>query len=223
MSGYSNLQNEPEKKWFSLPFDDVERKFDSSINQGLSSTEAQGRLVKYGPNTLLKEKKRSRILDFLDEFTDPLVIILIIAAVVSVLVTVFGEGETDFTDAIVIGVIVILNAIIGFVQEGKADAAIDALRKISAPEAIVIRDGREIRIKAADIVPGDIITVQEGDRIPADGRLFEASNLKCEEAALTGESVPVSKHANLITDPEVALADCKNMLYASTLITFGRG
>ena len=215
-----------EEKWFSIPVDEVEKKLGASISQGLSSADVETRLAKYGPNQLQQEKRRPRWKDFLEEFTDPLVIILIVAAVLSVVVQFFGgeEGEgPDFTDAIVITAIVILNAIIGFVQEGKADAALEALKNISAPEAVVVRGGKETKIKAIELVPGDTVLLQEGDRVPADGRLFEASNLKIEEAALTGESVPVSKKIDIIPDLETALADRKNMVFASTLATFGRG
>ncbi len=217
-------QTKSEEKWFSLPVAEVETKLGTSVSQGLSSTEAQKRLAQYGPNELQQEKKRARWKDFLDEFTDPLVIILIAAAVISVVVQFFGtEEEPDFTDAIVIAAIVILNAIIGFLQEGKADAALEALKSISAPEAVVIRDGKEQKIKAVGLIPGDVVLLAEGDKVPADGRLIDASNLKIEEAALTGESVPVSKKIDLITDLETALADRKNMVFASTLATFGRG
>ncbi len=206
----------PKEKWFAMPFEEVEKKLQTSTNTGLTQSDATARLQKYGPNELKKEEKIPRWKVFLQGFNDPLMYILIVAALISMI---FGE----IVDGIVIIVIVILNAIVGFVEEGKADEAIEALKNMTAPEANVIRDGTEKKVKAAELVPGDIIVLGEGDRIPADGRVFEQSNLKSQEASLTGESQPLSKNAEVLDDPETALAERKNMVFASTLATYGRG
>jgi len=204
------------ESWYAMPFETVEKKLQSSTKAGLTKSEAVARLQKYGLNELKKEEKKPRWKVFLEEFKDPLIYILIAAAIISI---VFNE----LLDAIIIIIIVVLNAIIGFIEEGKADAAIEALKNMAAPEANIIRDGTEMKIKAAEIVPGDIIVLGEGDRIPADGRIFEQSNLKTQEASLTGESVPLTKITDVLDDPETPLAERKNMVYASTLATYGRG
>ena len=205
------------EKWFLLTAEEVEKKLSTSFTDGLSNEEVLIRKEKYGPNELQAGEKTPRWKVFLQQFQDPLIYILIAAAVLSAI------AEHGGHDWIVIAVIVFLNAIIGYAQEGKADKAIEALRNISAPEAQVIRDGKEISIKARELVPGDIIVIHEGDMIPADGRIFEEKNLKAEEAALTGESVPVNKHTKIIEDEECPLAEHKNMLFSSTLATYGRG
>jgi Ca2+-transporting ATPase len=208
---------EEQEKWFTFSIEKVVDTLNTSQEGGLTSEEAQLRLEKYGPNELVAGKKTPAWKRLLQQFMDPLIYILIVAAIVSALV------EHGGSDWIVIAVIVILNAIIGFYQEGKADKAIEALKSYAAPEAQVIRDGKEFKLKAKDLVPGDLLLLHEGDMIPADGRLIEAINLKIEEAALTGESVPVSKKSKIIDDPECPLAERKNMMFSSTLATYGRG
>ncbi|QEE14674.1 cation-translocating P-type ATPase [Promethearchaeum syntrophicum] len=212
-----NTHDNITEKWFLLTPKETEEKLQSSLTEGLSSSESLTRLEKYGPNELQAGKKTPRWLVFLQQFQDPLIYILIVSAIIS------AVAEHGGHDWIVIAVIIFLNAIIGFFQEGKADKAIEALKNYSAPDAQVIRDGKEISIKARELVPGDIIVIHEGDMIPADGRIFEEKNLKAEEAALTGESVPVNKNINIIEDPECPLAEHKNMLFSSTLATYGRG
>jgi Ca2+-transporting ATPase len=227
MSVEVQKETAPKEKWFMMTPEDVAAKLSTSLKSGLTSEEAKLRLEKYGYNELKQKEKDPWWKRFLAEFNDFLVYILIVAALLSAIVEYIESsqhGEPTFGyDWIVIAVIVILNAIIGFVQEGKADAALEALKKMSAPEAQVIRDGKEISIKAREIVIGDIIVLHEGDMVPADGRIFEESNLKAEEAALTGESVPVTKRVSVISDPETPLAEMKNMVFSSTLVTFGRG
>ncbi len=187
MSGETNLNPLKEEiLWFMLPPEEVEHKLNTSMNSGLSSSEIENRVKQFGLNELQKETKTPRWKVFLQGFNDPLIYILIGAAIISMFLK-------EVTDAITIIVIVIINAIIGFITEGKADSAIEALKKISSPETVVLRDGNEKKIKTEDIVPGDIIIIHEGDKIPADARLFEISNFKVEEAALTGESVPVTE------------------------------
>ncbi|UYP45291.1 Potassium-transporting ATPase ATP-binding subunit [Candidatus Lokiarchaeum ossiferum] len=218
---------EPQEKWFTFSTEQVEKKLSTSITAGLSSADAKARLAKYGPNELTATEKIPRWKVFLQQFNDVLIYILIAAALISAImeyIETSSHGEASFGwDWLVIAIIVILNAVIGFIQEGKADDAIEALRSMSAPDAQVVRDGKEVMIKAREIVPGDLLILNEGDKIPADGRLFEESNFKIEEAALTGESVAVKKDIKIIENEECALADRKNMVFSSTLATYGRG
>jgi len=215
-------ESAPKEKWFMMEPEDVAKKLSTSLKDGLTTDEANLRLEKYGYNELRQKEKDPWWKRLLAQFNDFLIYILIGAAIISAVAELIQTGEAGF-DWIVIAVIIVLNSVIGFVQEGKADDAIEALKKMSAPDAQVIRDGREQTVKAREITIGDIVVLHEGDLVPADGRIFEESNLKVEEAALTGESVPVSKKLNIITDPECPLADIKNMTFSSTLVTFGRG
>lgn len=186
------------------------------LTNGLTGAEARARLEKYGPNEL-KEKPRPGFFSLLfDQFKDFLIIILIAAAVLSVLL-----GE--WIDAIVILAIVVLNSVIGVVQESKAEASLAALKKMSAPNARVIRDGQQQTIPARELVVGDLVMVEAGNYIPADLRLIEAVNLKSEEASLTGESVPVDKNAKVILEPDPPIGDRDNCAFSSMLVTYGRG
>ncbi|MHA1675538.1 MAG: cation-translocating P-type ATPase [Promethearchaeota archaeon] len=211
----------PDIPWWSMSIPEVETKLATSTNNGLSTAEVQKRLEEYGHNELQAEEKRPRWKVFLDQFKDVLIYILMLSAVASGVLNYVEKGHLG-EDWIVIAVIVILNAVIGYIQEGKADSAIEALMNFAAPDAQVIRDGKEISIKARELVPGDVILIHEGDMLPADGRIFELSNMKLEEAALTGESVPLYKHIDVI-GAETPLAERKNCVYASTLCTYGRG
>jgi Ca2+-transporting ATPase len=181
---------------------------------GLTSEEAQKRSVTYGSNELTKEKKASPIKLFLEQFTDILMIILLIATGLSVAI-----GET--IDALIIFAIVLATACLGFFEEYRSEKAVEALKKMTAPSAIVLRDGKETKIPASELVPGDIILVFTGDKIPADARLLEAHNLKIEEAALTGESAPVNKGVNPLAE-DTQLNDRKNMIYTGTIVAYGR-
>ena len=186
-----------------------------STKEGLSGSQVSERRVKYGSNELTEAKKTSPITIFFNQFKNLLVGLLIVAIVISVAVG-------ALIDASVISVIVVANAILGFVQEYRAEKAMQALKKLSAPQAIVFRDGKEKKIPAKDIVPGDIVVLQEGDRVPAGCRLLEAFSLQVDESALTGESTPVEKQVS--TFPEkTALADRKNMIFMNTVVTRGRG
>ena len=184
--------------------------------QGLTSEEARARLERYGPNELEEKKKRHPLMMFLDQFRDFMILVLIAAAVISGFI-----GEASDTIAIV--VIVVLNAIIGFVQEYRAEKAMEALKKMAAPYATVLRDGRPVNLPAKELVPGDMVLLEAGRIVPADIRLTEAIQLKVEEAALTGESVPVEKHTETIQDRDIPLGDRKNMAYKGTIVTYGRG
>ncbi len=184
--------------------------------QGLTSEEARARLERYGPNELEEKKKRHPLMMFIDQFRDFMILVLIAAAVISGFI-----GEASDTIAIV--VIVVLNAIIGFVQEYRAEKAMEALKKMAAPYATVLRDGRPVNLPAKELVPGDMVLLEAGRIVPADIRLTEAIQLKIEEAALTGESVPVEKHTETIQDRDIPLGDRKNMAYKGTIVTYGRG
>ncbi|HLS52569.1 MAG TPA: HAD-IC family P-type ATPase, partial [Tissierellaceae bacterium] len=184
--------------------------------RGLAQNEVELRLNKYGLNELKEEKRTTFASKLISQFSDFLVLILIGAAIISMAV-----GELK--DAIVILAIVIVNAFLGIYQEGKAEKALDALKKMASSNAKVIRDGKAVVIPANTLVPGDIVLLDAGDIIPADLRLIESSNLKIEEASLTGESVPIEKRANEVYKEEVSLGDRHNMAYMSTVVTYGRG
>ena len=188
----------------------------SANDGGLSSQEARKRLSDYGPNELQAARHISPWEILLEQFKNVLIIILLIATALSAFL---GEG----IDAIAIAVIVLFAVGLGFVQEYRAERAIEALRQMAAPTAAVLRDGEEEEIPAREVVPGDVIVLRAGDKIPADARLFEAINLQAEEAALTGESVPVEKHKDVIGNGSLALGDRKNMVYGGTAVTYGRG
>ncbi|MDD4498358.1 MAG: HAD-IC family P-type ATPase, partial [Methanosarcinaceae archaeon] len=182
---------------------------------GLSSEEAEKRLLEYGKNELEEGEKISSLKLFLSQFKSLLILILIAAALVSA-----GLGE--IVDAVVIMFTVFLAGMLGFVQEYRAEKAIDLLKSLTAPEALVIREGTEIEIPSSELVPGDIILLEVGNRVPADGRLVEAVNLRADESALTGESVPVRKDS-VVLPPETEASDRLNLVYSGTVVTYGRG
>ena len=196
--------------------DEVVRDLQTHLEKGLSGEETQDRLRKYGPNELTERPRPGFFSLLLNQFNNFLVIILIVAAVVTVLL-----GE--YIDAIAITVIIVLNAVLGVIQESKAEQAIASLKKMAAPHAQVIRDGRQTSIPGRELVVGDIVLLEAGNYVPADMRLVESVNLKVEEASLTGESLPVEKKAKVVLDKEIPLGDRKNTVFMSTLITYGRG
>lgn len=202
--------------WWMLSATDCLAKLNTNAAAGLDVQEAQRRLEEYGPNELQAAHRVSPWTLLLQQFKNVLIIILFIATVLSA----FLGHEIE---AIAIAVIVLLAVLLGFVQEYRAERAIEALRQMAAPTADVIRDGQEINIPARELVPGDIIVLRAGDKIPADARLIEAINLQIEEAALTGESVPVEKNIAPMANPNSALGDRKNIAYAGTAATYGRG
>jgi Ca2+-transporting ATPase len=187
-----------------------------SQRTGISNTEAQKRLNEFGTNELQEKKKRTTLLMFLDQFKDFMILVLIGAAVIA---GVIG----DLADTLVIIAIVIINAIIGFVQEYRAEKAMEALKKMAAHSATVLREGAIARVAAAELVPGDVVMLEAGSLVPADLRLMETAQLKAEEAALTGESVSVEKHSRTLIEDQLPLADRKNMVYKGTTISYGRG
>jgi Ca2+-transporting ATPase len=196
----------------------------SDTARGLSQAEAGRRLERYGSNQLKSAPETPWWRRLLEQFQNFLVIILLVATAISVLEWMLQEPRESALpyEAIVILAIVLLNAMLGYFQEARAERSVRALMALAAPESTVVRDGERQRIPAHDIVPGDIVLIEAGDRIPADARLMESANLQVEEAALTGESVPVSKETRAI-DADVGLGDRRNMLFASTVATYGRG
>ena len=205
-----------EKNWYNQSPDEVLKNLSTTKERGLSEDEAKKRLEEYGENALAEEKKKSFGEKLKEQFFDPMIIILIAAALVSIFV---GEG----LDAGIIIAIVIVNAFLSIYQEGKAEEAIAALQKMSSPKAKVIRDGDHEEVDSNKLVPGDIIVLETGDIVPADLRLIESSNLKIDESSLTGESVAVEKHFDQVYDGKMEIGDRENLAYSSTIVTYGRG
>lgn len=217
------MQGEDMMKEYLKSADEVFADIGSSAN-GLTSTEAQTRLEKNGKNKLAEAKKPSVIKKFFAELADPMIIILLIAAAVSG-VTSALQNES-FTDVFIILAVVLINAVLGVVQESKAEKAIEALQKITAATSKVLRDGRPVTVKSEDLVVGDVVLLEAGDAVPADCRLIEEASLKAEESALTGESVPVTKCAEKLCadgEKDVPLGDRKNMVYMGSSVSYGRG
>ena len=210
-----------EKKWFNKEVKDVEAELKTDLENGLSSKQVEENKAKYGENELQEKKKEPLIKKFIAQFKDFSIIVLIIAAIVSGVVGV-AQGE-GFTDTIIILIVVLLNAVIGVAQESKAEKSLEALRKLSEHAAKVVRDGKEQVIPARELVPGDLVIIETGDYVSADLRIIEAVNLKSQESSLTGESVPVEKSIEAIEGEEIGIGDRVNMLFSSSLITYGRG
>lgn len=207
-----------EKPVYLQSVEDVFKGVQSSPS-GLSSKEAADRLEKYGANTLQEGKKKSLLEKFVDQFKDFMILVLLVAAVVSMFA---HSGDPDPTDAIIILAVVLLNAVLGVFQESKAEEAIEALKKMASPVASVLRDGHVEHIKGEDIVVGDVVILEAGDVVPADMRLFDVNTVKIEESALTGESVPVDKDLEIPSGDEVGIGDRTNMAFLSTNVTYGR-
>lgn len=210
-----------ESKWYNKTVSEVEEILETDVKNGLTQEKINKNLAKYGLNELQGKKKKSLFVKFLEQFKDFMIIILIFAAIISGAISI-AQGEA-ITDSIIILIVVIVNSIIGVAQEAKAEKSLEALQKLSGHEAKVIRDGNLQVVPAKDLVPGDIVVLETGDYIPADLRIIEAVNLKAQEASLTGESVPVEKQASKIENEEVPIGDRTNMLFSSSLITYGRG
>jgi Ca2+-transporting ATPase len=202
--------------WYRLSASEVLQQLGSSAEKGLTAHEAAGRLRQYGPNELEQAHRVSAWAVLAAQFKNLLIVILLIAVLLSVFL-----GQV--IEAIAIGVIVLFAALLGLYQEYRAERALEALQQMAAPTAAVLRDGQESNIPARDVVPGDVVYLRAGDKIPADGRLIEAVNLQDDEAALTGESVPVEKQTEALAEGEPAVADRTNMVYAGTIVTYGRG
>ena len=206
--------------WHCFYVEEVARKLGSNINTGLTEDEVKKRRDKYGENKLDKQKKESLFKRFIKQFNDFMIIILLIAAVISAVVAKM-QGTGDYIDSIIIIAIVVLNSIMGVVQEAKAEKSLEALKNMSAPVAKVKRNGRMIVVKSSELVPGDIIELEAGNYVPADCRLINSHNLKIEESSLTGETVPMLKEAGSILAENTALGDMTNMAYATTIVVNG--
>ncbi|WP_283690120.1 calcium-transporting P-type ATPase, PMR1-type [Clostridium perfringens] len=202
--------------WYKKSKNEILQELDVDEKNGLSSTEALRRLEKYGKNKLETKKKKTLFKQFLSQLKDVMIYILIIAAIISAFL-----GE--ISDALIILLVIVINAVIGVVQESKAEKALDALKELSTPKALVKRDGSLKEILSEDIVPGDIVIIDAGRYIPGDLRLIDTANLKIEESAFTGESVPSEKDASFLPNKEIPIGDQNNMAFMSTLATYGRG
>ena len=207
-------------KWFNQTTEEIIQELNTT-SEGLTSSEAAARIEANGKNKLAEAKKVSIIARFFKQFANLMIIVLLAAAAVSAVISII-EHES-FVDVFVILFVVIVNAILGTIQEAKAEKAIDALKEMTAAQCKVVRDGKMSFIRSEDLVVGDLIVLEAGDAVPADARIIEAASLKVEEAALTGESVPEEKHANVIEADEVALGDRRNMLYMGGTVVYGRG
>ena len=210
-----------EKNWFNKESKAIEEEFKTNINEGLTSKQVEEQRQKFGYNELKAKKKKSLFVKFLEQFKDFMIIVLIIAAIVSGVVG-YMEGE-GITDSLIILIVVIVNAIIGVVQENKAEKSLEALQKLSSHVAKVVRNGKVEVVASRELVPGDVVVLDTGDYVPADLRIVEGVNLKSQESSLTGESVPVDKNSEVITDEKVGIGDRTNMLFSSSLVTYGRG
>ena len=210
-----------ENKWFNKSIEEAEKILETNIQNGLTENDVKTKREKYGLNMLKAKKKASLLQRFIEQFKDFSIIVLIIAAIVSGFVGI-SQGE-GMTDTIIILIVVLANAIIGIAQESKAEKSLEALQKLTDHASKVIRDGKIKVIPAKELVPGDIVVLDTGDYIPADLRVIEAVNLKAQESSLTGESVPVEKTTKTIEKTDVGIGDRTNMLFSSSLVTYGRG
>ena len=206
--------------WHTMSPSDTVHALQTDPQRGLTAKQVKQRQGQYGKNQLQEAKGKSLFRRFLSQFADFMVIILLIAAVIS-FATAFLEPDGDFVDPVIILLIVIVNAIIGVVQESRAQKAIDALKKMSAPHAEVIRAGKQQKIDAAELVPGDLLLLNTGDLVPADARLLSCSSLKMEESSLTGESLPVEKQADTRLPEKCALGDRTNCVFSTSTVTAG--
>ena len=199
----------------------IVQQLDSNVETGLTAQQVKERAEKFGKNKLQEKKKKSWMSRFFDQFKDAMIIILIIASIISFVIACIEKNPNEFFEPVLILLIVILNAVMGVMQESKAEKALDALKNMSAPHARVIRDGKEAVIQAADLVPGDIIILEAGDFVPADARLIKSVSLKSEESALTGESVPSEKNAAARVKKNASIGDRTNMVFSGCSITYG--
>ena len=208
--------------WQALNLSEVKQKLKTNYQYGLTNEEVEKRFQEYGENKLEDKPRESLIIKFFKQFNDFMIIILIIASIVSVLIEKM-QGSNDYLDSIIIIAIVIFNAVMGIIQEAKAEKSLEALKKMTAPVVKVKREGRVRQIKSIELVPGDIVILEAGNFVPADCRLINAVNLKAEESSLTGETVPVEKNALIILEEKTAMGDCLNMVFATTVIVNGHG
>ncbi len=208
--------------WHTKEIHEIEQKFKTSRETGISQIEAEKRLLEFGENRLADKKKESIIIKFLKQFNDFMIIILIIASVISAIVAKV-DGSGDYIDSIIIIAIVVFNSIMGLIQEQKAERTLEALKTMTAPAAKVRRDGKIITVKGIEVVPGDVIILEAGNYVPADARLIKDSNLKVEESSLTGETVAVVKNTNAKLREDIPIGDTINMVFSSTIVVNGHG
>ena len=208
--------------WYTLSTKEVEKQMQTNIEFGLNEKQVEDKQNKFGLNNLEEKKRESIVIKFIKQFNDFMIIILIIASIISAVVARL-EGSNDYFDSIIIIAIVVFNAIMGLVQEAKAEKSLEALKKMTAPTCRVKRNGKISTIKSEQIVPGDIVLLEAGNYVPADCRLISSSNLKIEESSLTGETVPVLKEANSILKEKTALGDMVNMAFSTTIVVNGHG
>ena len=208
--------------WYTLSTKEVEKQMQTNIEFGLNEKQVEDKQNKFGLNKLEEKKKESIVIKFIKQFNDFMIIILIIASIISAVVAKL-EASNDYFDSIIIIAIVVFNAIMGLVQEAKAEKSLEALKKMTAPTCSVKRNGKICTIKSEQIVPGDIVLLEAGNYVPADCRLISSSNLKIEESSLTGETVPVLKDANCILKEKIALGDMVNMVFSTTVVVNGHG
>lgn len=206
--------------WHTKAITEIRRELNSNLKYGIDSREVEKRKEMYGENEIAEQKKKSILIRFIEQFNDFMIITLIVAAIISS-ITAYIQGTNDYIDSIIIVAIVVFNAFLGVIQESKAEKALEALKKLSAPTAKVKRDNKIFNIPSKDVVVGDILILEAGDYVPADCRLIEAFNLKVEESALTGETVPVQKDANIVLDKDTVLGDMINMAFCTTIVTNG--
>ncbi|NLB91403.1 MAG: HAD-IC family P-type ATPase, partial [Clostridiales bacterium] len=204
-----------------LPTQEVVEKLGTNQETGLTAQQVQEKHQQYGDNKLREKKKKTLFQRFSDQFKDVMILILIGAAIISFVIAIIEGEAREFFEPALIMAIVIINAIMGVMQESKAEKALDALKDLSAPHARVIRNGEESVIDAVDLVPGDMIRLEAGDFVPADARLIRSASLKSEESALTGESVPSEKDADETVGEKAPLGDRKNMVFSGCSITYG--
>jgi P-type Ca2+ transporter type 2C len=211
------------EQWYSLTKDEVVQRLGTSEESGISDEEAARRLEEYGPNELVEKERISPLKIFLDQFKDLMVIILIIAAVISGAIATYQGTTEGWLDAAVIMIIVILNSIMGFVQEYKAEKTLKALKQLASPGTMVIRGGKDEDVSSRELVPGDVIILSTGDKISADARLIESVNLKVNEAALTGESGPISKQNDIVVEKDAFVGERIHMVFSGCVVEYGRG
>ena len=226
------MEDYQNKEFETISSEEAVNYFETDVENGLSSDEAKRRLEKFGPNKLEEKKKKSWIVIFFEQMANPMIYVLFAAVAITIGVSIYESVKAgyfdflnigDWPDVVIILAVVILNSIIGTVQEIKAQTSLEALKQLSSPESTVIRDGKRFKIKSSELVVGDIVVLEEGDTIGADLRLVEAVNLKCDESSLTGESVPVEKDNKTVFSERVAVGDRINLAYMSTPVSYGRG
>ena len=202
--------------WYQQTTTEVVQALGSDVNAGLSAQEAQARLAQVGPNELIEKAGRSRREIIIEQLSGVLTILLFIAVLVSAFLG-------DWIEAVVILIIIVLNAILGYTQEYRAEQSMAALKRMSVPNVRVRRGGAIQEVPATELIPGDLVILETGNIVPADGRVLQSINMRVEEAALTGESEPVDKDADLVFETERALGDRRNMVYSGTIVNYGRG